>query len=407
MPRSAIISIGNEILLGKTLNTNLAWLAGELALLGLPVDYALTVKDDSAAIHKALEQCWSEYDIVITTGGLGPTDDDITKRSIAEFFETDLIFDPVSWEDVQARFAIRQLPTPDINRNQALLPRGFTALRNERGTAPGLFFTAGEKCFLAFAGVPLEMQFVFETQARDLLRERYGTDNAIVQTTLHTFGISESALAELLSGFRIPDNVNLAWLPQTGRVDLRLYGSDPDAVAGAVVDCLPWIRDFYWGQDEDTPVSVLSAWLKQRGETISVAESCTGGLVQKMITDLTGSSEIFSGGVVAYSNALKTTLLRVRAETLERYGAVSQECAREMAQGIKDLTDSSVAISVTGVAGPDGGTELKPVGTVCFGFSFLNEVTGLTQRFSGDRAGIRHKAAEFAILHLMKLLQGI
>jgi len=190
-------------------------------------------------------------------------------------------------------------------------------------------------------------------------------------------------------------------------VDLRLYGSDPDAVAGAVVDCLPWIRDFYWGQDEDTPVSVLSAWLKQRGETISVAESCTGGLVQKMITDLTGSSEIFSGGVVAYSNALKTTLLRVRAETLERYGAVSQECAREMAQGIKDLTDSSVAISVTGVAGPDGGTELKPVGTVCFGFSFLNEVTGLTQRFSGDRAGIRHKAAEFAILHLMKLLQGI
>lgn len=407
MPRSAIISIGNEILLGKTLNTNLAWLAGELALLGLPVDYAVTVKDDSAAIHKALEQCWSEYDIVITTGGLGPTDDDITKRSIAEFFETDLVFDPMVWEDVQARFAIRQLPTPDINRNQAMLPRGFTALRNERGTAPGLFFTAGEKCFLAFAGVPLEMQIVFETQARDLLRERYGTDNAIVQTTLHTFGISESALAELLSGFRIPDNVNLAWLPQTGRVDLRLYGSDPDAVAGAVVDCLPWIRDFYWGQDEDTPVSVLSAWLKQRGETISVAESCTGGLVQKMITDLTGSSEIFSGGVVAYSNALKTTLLRVRAETLERYGAVSQECAREMAQGIKDLTDSSVAISVTGVAGPDGGTELKPVGTVCFGFSFLNEVTGLTQRFSGDRAGIRHKAAEFAILHLMKLLQGI
>ncbi len=406
MPASAIISIGNELLLGKTLNTNMAWLAGELALLGVPVEFSLTVKDEAEAIGNALAQCWPKYDLVITTGGLGPTDDDITKQEIARFFGAELVFDPAVWEHVQALFAARNLSTPQINRNQAMVPQGFSALRNDRGTAPGLAFSSEGKCFFAFAGVPLEMRYVFDTQARPIIRDRFGIKGSITQKTLHTHGISESALAELLAGIALPEGVNRAWLPQTGRVDLRFYGNDPNAIDSCIEQSLPLISKYVWGRDEDTPVSVLSALLKARGLTFSAAESCTGGLVQKMVTDPPGASDVFAGGVVAYANQVKLVLLKVHPETLAKYGAVSEECAREMALGIKILTNSATAISVTGVAGPDGGTELKPVGTVCFGFSCLDELSSATQIFSGDRNAIRIKAAEFAILHLVKLLQG-
>ncbi len=406
MRKSAVITIGNEILLGKTVNSNLAWLARELALLGLPVEFSLTVKDDPEAIRQALSQAWDSCEIVITTGGLGPTDDDITKQEIASFFGAELRFDPVIWEQVRTMFSARHMETPDLNRCQAMVPSGFKALRNDRGTAPGLYFESGEKCFFAFAGVPLEMQHVFETQARSILVQKYGSKEAVHQQTLHTFGISESALAETLQGFKSLPGIEMAWLPQTGRVDLRLYGPDAEKVLETSESCFKMIPHFVWGRDEDTPVSVLSGLLRNRQLTISAAESCTGGLLQKMITDTAGASEIFLGGVVSYANELKQTLLGVAEATLSQFGAVSEECAREMALGIKTLTKSQTAISITGVAGPDGGTPQKPVGTVCFGFSVLTEVWSLTLTFNGDRETIRHKAAEFALIHLIKHLQG-
>lgn len=407
MYKSAVITIGNEILLGKTLNTNLAYLSGQLAALGVPVEYSLTVKDDPVEIRNALEQCWKRFDVVITTGGLGPTADDITKRVIAEFFGKELLFSAEVWDQVQSRFGARELPTPQINRNQAMVPEDFQALQNERGTAPGLFYTAGGKCFFAFAGVPSEMKHVFDTHVPGILSGQYGNSPAIVQRTLHSFGISESALAEIVSEEIIPKDVSLAWLPQTGRVDLRLYGNNEPAVEEAVAFIEPLVEDWLWGRDEDTPVSVLSALLLRKGYTISLAESCTGGLIQKMLTDQSGASEIFGGGIVAYSNALKTKLLGVLESTLDEHGAVSSACAMEMACGIKSLTESVVAISVTGVAGPSGGTVEKPVGTVYFGFSVLNDVWSRKQIFSGDREAIRHKAAEYALLHMIKHLQGM
>ncbi|MCB5247745.1 MAG: competence/damage-inducible protein A [Candidatus Cloacimonetes bacterium] len=406
MPKSAIITIGNEILLGRTLNTNLAWLASELALLGLPVEFSLTVKDEAEAIRQALKQAWDCCEVVITTGGLGPTEDDITKREIASFFGAELRFDEEVWEHVQKLFAARNIATPRINRCQALVPDGFRALPNERGTAPGLFFEQGDKSFFAFAGVPLEMRHVFDAQARALLIGKYGSGEAIHQVTLHSFGISESALAEILAGFAPPHEVNMAWLPQTGRVDLRFYGMDRQRVSETADTCLELIRPYVWGRNEDTPAEVIKNLLRDNKLTLSAAESCTGGLLQKMVTDPPGASDIFVGGVVSYANTLKQSLLKVNPDTISKYGAVSEECALEMAAGIKNLTESQTAISITGVAGPDGGTPQKPVGTVCFGFSILNRLWSLTQTFSGDRESIRHKAAEFALLHLIKHLQG-
>ncbi len=407
MIKSAIITIGNEILLGTTLHTNLAWLAGELSALGLEGENSVTVKDEAEAIRQALRQAWDSCDIVITTGGLGPTEDDITKGEIAGFFGVELRFDEDVWEHVQKRFALRNMATPQINRCQALVPEGFKVLRNEQGTAPGLFFEAGAKSFFAFAGVPMEMKHLFETKAKKILLDKYGNGHAIHLRTLHTFAISESGLAEILVDFTPPPDVKMAWLPQTGRVDLRFYGTDLDKVSETAANCLKLVKQFVWGRDVDTPVSVLHDLLLKEKLTLSAAESCTGGLLQEMVTDLAGASDIFVGGLVSYSNELKQTLLGVLPKTLSLYGAVSEECAREMALGIKDLTESQVAISITGVAGPDGGTPQKPVGTVCFGFSVLNRVWSLTQIFSGDRNTIRHKAAEFALLHLIKHLKGI
>ncbi|MFO8144289.1 MAG: CinA family nicotinamide mononucleotide deamidase-related protein [Candidatus Syntrophosphaera sp.] len=405
MPRSTIISIGNELLLGKTVNTNLAWLANELAILGFPVEFSLTIKDDREAIFQAVQECWETCEIVITTGGLGPTQDDITKSVIAEFFGRELVFDENIWAQVQKRFSARHMPTPDVNRSQALVPQGFKALKNERGTAPGLFFESGDNCFFAFAGVPVEMRYVFQNHAIQILKEKYGECPAVIQSTLHTFNISESALAELLNELSIPEDVNMAWLPQTGRVDLRFYGTNPESVEQAVKSCLSLVSKYVWGRDADTPVSVLHNLLRNKGLTFSAAESCTGGMIQKMITELAGASDVFLGGAVSYSNQLKQSI-GVSAETLSKFGAVSEECALEMVQGIKNLTESSTAISVTGIAGPEGGTDDKPVGTVCYGFSVLTKVWSLTQNFSGDRALIRHKASEFAILHLIHYLQG-
>lgn len=406
MHSSAVISIGNEILLGKTLNSNLAYLASQLAAMGFPVEFSLTVKDDPWEIKNALSQCWQRFDIVISTGGLGPTTDDITKQVIAEFFGKKLLYSDEVWEQVQSRFSARNLPTPEINRNQALVPEGFQALQNERGTAPGLSYCSGGKCFFAFAGVPGEMKHVFDTHVKGILQAQYGSCAPIIQRTLHSFGISESALAEIVPEDIIPEGVSLAWLPQTGRVDLRLYGNQEASVDSTVGLIEPLVQDWLWGRDEDTPVSVLSELLLRKGCTISLAESCTGGLIQTMITSRSGASEIFQGGIVAYSNALKTKLLGVRETTLAEHGAVSDACAMEMATGIKSLTESAVAISITGVAGPSGGTVDKPVGTVYFGFSVLNDVWSVKQIFSGDREAIRHKAAEFAILHMIKHLQG-
>jgi len=403
---AAIITIGNEILMGKTINTNLAYLGSELAKQGIFVEYALTVKDEPNAIKQALQDTWGKYKIVITTGGLGPTEDDLTKSAISEFFGKKQHFDDNIWEHIQKMFAFRNIPLPETNRSQAMVPDDFIPLRNDLGTAPGLFYREGDFLFFALQGVPSEMKHIFETHIKDIITQNCPDAKPLSIKTLRTYGIAESRLAELFTLSNLPEGVSLAWLPQIGRVDLRFYGTDANKVEEAVKKALPVIKPFVWGYDEESPAEILLALLWKNIYTLSVAESCTGGLVQKLITDIPGSSNSFLGGVIAYSNAVKKNLLNVSDTVLETEGAVSETCALQMAEGIKSLTKSTCSISITGIAGPDGGTAEKPVGMVCFGFIAAEKHWSKKQFFTGDREIIRIKAADFAILTLIQHLQG-
>jgi len=384
----------------------MAYLGAELAKLGMPVDYAVTIKDDPEAIYSALAQVWGNYEVVITTGGLGPTEDDLSKASIAGFFGKELHFEPEVWEHVQSLFSRRKMATPEINRCQAMVPDGFTALKNERGTAPGLHYCQDYRHFFALQGVPLEMRYIFATHIVPILQNSFPNAKAIYQKTLRTHGISESRLAGLYKLSDLPKDVSLAWLPQTGRVDLRFYGSNRQQVDLAISQADKVLAEYVWAGTDESPAEVLLRLLWKNSNSISVAESCTGGLVQKLITDITGASKAFLGGIIAYTNEIKENVLKVDKNTLERYGAVSEQCAAQMAKGIKALTKSRYAVSVTGIAGPDGGTAEKPVGTVCFGFIAAEKLWTKTQIFTGDRDSIRLKAAEFSILELIKFEQG-
>ena len=400
-----LISIGNEILLGRTINTNLSYIAEKLAGLGLPLWQNSVIKDEADDIFNALNKFWAESDIIISTGGLGPTDDDITKQTIAEFFGKELTFHEDIWQQVQEMFARRGLHTPQINRCQAMVPDGFSVLQNLRGTAPGLLLEDSGKVMIALPGVPLEMKYIFETHLISYLQSRFSCQ-PIHQRDIHTSGVSESALAERLSDFKPREGVSLAWLPQTGRVDLRLYGTRLEDVEADTAELTGRMKDVIWAYDHETPYVALHKLMLEKRLTLSVAESCTGGLIQQKITDLEGASGYFLGGVVSYSNSLKEKILNVHEETLVKHGAVSAETATAMALGIKQLTNSELGISVTGIAGPDGGSNEKPVGTVFFAIAFRDEVHGFRQYFSGDRTSVRQKAADFIVLKLIKLIRG-
>lgn len=404
--KAAIISIGNELLLGKTINTNMAYLGAELAKLGIPVELCLTIKDEPSEIKEALGITWGKYDLVISTGGLGPTEDDLSKAAIAEFFGQEMRFDDEVWEHVQNMFSRRNMPTPELNRNQALVPEAFTALKNERGTAPGLCYAHEGKLFFAFQGVPLEMKYIFETHAKDIILAKYPQLQPVYQRTIHTHGISESKLAGLFTWSDVPQGVNLAWLPQTGRVDMRFYGVDKEKVDATVAKATKTLAPYVWGYDNESPATALYKLMTAKKATLATAESCTGGWLGKMLTDIAGASEFYLGGVNSYSNELKVSALKVREDTLKQYGAVSEECAREMVSGVKALTGASHAISITGIAGPGGGTKDKEVGTVFFGFMAGDCTWYAKQLFLGDRDSIRRKATEFAILEMLRYLQG-
>ncbi len=403
--RVAILSIGNEILLGKTLNTNLSWLATQLAEIGLEVFENVVIKDDETQIIETLRRVWNTYDIVICTGGLGPTVDDITKTTVSRFFDKELVFDPDLWEKVQQMFTKRGIATPEINRNQALVPMSFEVLPNEYGTAPGLLYQDGRRSFFALPGVPIEMKYIYTNSMAGLLGKIYPS-TPIYQKTLHTWATSESAMAELLQGLQIPSNVRMAWLPQTGRVDLRFYGSDKDRIDGVCAEVRNHLGNKIWGEDSETPYTVLHSMLIKQAKTLSVAESCSGGLLQALITEQSGSSKYLLGGIIAYSNDIKSMILNVNEDTLHNYGAVSSETAIEMAVGIKKLTNSDLGISVTGIAGPDGGSDQKPVGTVYFAIADDSGTRSFKQYFSGDRSSVRIKATDFLVLQLIDRLKG-
>ena len=401
----AVIFIGNELLSGRVVNTNMSFLGLELAKIGLPLLHTVVIRDEEDAIQTALQDYLNRFKIIFTIGGLGPTSDDVTKKSVASYFSKELIFDDSIWSKVTARFALRGLETPEVNRGQAEVPEGFTFLENKLGTAPGLSYQHKEQILFMLPGVPAEMKNLFLEKVKPLLVEAFPNPPQVVRT-IHTIDIPESSLVELIEDVSIPESLELAYLPQPGRVDLRLTGSDEKLIDPVLSSLRARCSRYIWGYDEETLPGIIHNLMIENKLSLTVAESCTGGLVAALLTDIPGASGFFLGGVVAYGDGSKRDLLGVSKSCLQECGAVSIETALEMAEGVREKFQSDLGASITGIAGPDGGSEEKPVGTVCFAVSYKNKIKGVKRVFPGTRQSIRENAAHFLLNLIRQILLG-
>ena len=401
-----IVTIGTELLLGLTLDTNGAELARTLAPVGVRIVRRTAVADREADIREAVAAALEHTGAVITTGGLGPTRDDITKRIVADLFAAPLEFDETIWASLLERFArAGRTPVPS-NRSQAEVPKGATILPNRWGTAPGLWLEGTPGLAVLLPGVPYEMRMLLEHQVVPRFSQRAGGD-IIRSLVVRTSGIPESTLAERLG--EIEQDVaplTLAYLPGLAGVDLRLTAwnlspedADRRLQAGAAL-LSERAHDFVYGEGEvDLAALVLDA-ARRKGLRIGTAESCTGGLVGERLTEIPGSSDVFTGGVVCYDNSLKTSLLGVPSALIEAEGAVSEAAARAMAEGALRSLKVDLSVAVTGIAGPGGGTDAKPIGTVWLAVADGSKTTARRSVFLGDRHDIRQRAAQGA-LHMM------
>ena len=412
-----IVTIGDELLLGETIDSNAAWLARELGAIGIIVVRRTTVGDNAADITAAVRDALDRTGGVITTGGLGPTADDRTRPAIAAVFGRELRHDAAIWEGLRAiwRERGRSGEPPASNRQQALVPDGATVLTNRYGTAPGLLLEDDRGRWVAMLpGVPREMRGLMSDELLPKLRARIGVDRRVIRSLLlRTTGIAESLLPDLLGeyadGF---ERVTLAYLPGQEGVDLRLTVRDmsPDDADRALSEAASALRPRL-GRHRyaDGPVDlaeVVISSCQAAGKFVAVAESCTGGMLASRLTSVSGSSKAFVGGVIAYDNAVKIDRLGVDAGLIARVGAVSEEVARAMAAGVRHALRSQIGVGITGVAGPDGGTEDKPVGLVWIAVDLDGELVVHGGRFSGDRGEIRFRATQAALNMIRRGLAG-
>lgn len=403
-----IITIGDEIISGHTIDTNSAFIANKLAEIGLWVTYKTAVGDDLKRMEEVINQAMRRADLVIATGGLGPTDDDITKRAIVKVFKRNLVFHEDVLEDIKRRYEVRGIKMPSINQNQALLPQGATYLPNKTGSAVGIVIAEGDKIFASLPGVPREMEIMVSDELIPFLRERVRLGFLRI-IKLRTTGIIESALAEKIMAFtaKLPESLRLAYLPSYGGVDLRIvsFGATremADSPAEILAKQLKEIiGNYVYGEDEDTLEGVIGRLLKERNETLATAESCTAGLLAGQITSVPGSSVYFERGVVTYSNRSKIELLAVPEAVINSHGAVSAETAEAMAIGIREKAGVDYGASITGIAGPDGGTEDKPVGTVFIAVASGRGVRSKKLMLGKDR-NINRRRSVHATLELIR-----
>jgi nicotinamide-nucleotide amidase len=369
--RAEIITIGDEILFGQIVDTNTQWIGTQLTDIGIRPVRKTSVGDNRQDILDAFTQASQRVDVVIVTGGLGPTRDDITKHTFCEYFGTELEINQDALALITDFFAKRGRAMTELNIQQAALPKNCAYIPNLWGTAPGMWFEQDGVIYVSLPGVPYEMKSLMEFEILPRLKARFST-HIIQHKSIRTIGIGESFLAEKISGWEdaLPEHIKLAYLPHFGQVRLRLTGTGTDQdvlekeLAEQVASVLPLIEEHVFGYDSDELETVIGTLLMNSNATVSTAESCTGGYVANQITGIPGSSRYFEGSVVSYSNEVKMNVLGVSSETLEAYGAVSEQTAREMAEGARRLLNTTFAISTTGIAGPDGGTAEKPVGTV-------------------------------------------
>jgi nicotinamide-nucleotide amidase len=416
-----ILTVGTELVLGFTVDTNAAEMARALAEAGIRVRRRASVSDELADVRQALAAALERCGTVIVTGGLGPTPDDLTRQAAAEVFGARLVHDPAVLADLEEKYRRRGIAQmPESNRRQADVPEGATVLPNPIGTAPGLWIDDGHgRLAILLPGVPKEMRGLMEGEVIPRLRSRERTEDGGPRTvirsrTLRTAGIPESALADQVGDEKrlLPPGLSLAWLPSLAGVDLRLtaWNLGEEEARAALAQAAGALRAklgaHLYSEDGDDLAAVVLRALEGHGAKLAVAESCTGGLLGARLTAVPGSSRVFVGGVTAYANEAKLGLLGVSAEAIAEQGAVSEEVARQMARGVARALDAQAAIAVTGIAGPDGGTPSKPVGTVWIAVLWRDQVRTFTHAFPGDREDVRGRAAQWALNYLRRVVAG-
>ncbi len=415
MERAVIVSIGDELTTGRTVDTNASLIADQLMGIGVEVVAVLTVGDFPERIAWAFREALERADMVISTGGLGPTADDLTTETIAEVAGRLLVFHEEVADAIRQRFAAMGRQMPENNLRQARLPEGAVILPNALGTAPGfrleISWNGQRRYLFALPGVPREMQALLREQVLPWLQQSRGSEEVYASRVFQTFGISESALDEMVAGIVPAEAGRLSFRAAFPMISVRLTVRGQPAEASRLLDeygqrLRERLGAFCYGEGEVTMEEVVADLFRSRGWQLALAESCTGGLIGHRITNVPGSSKFFRGSVVAYSNEAKEELLGVRSETLRLHGAVSVETAAEMAAGARDRLAAPVALAVTGIAGPEGGTPDKPVGTVCFGLATPDGV--VTHRYSlwGSREWIKTLASQIGLDWLRRYALG-
>jgi nicotinamide-nucleotide amidase len=409
-----IITIGDELLIGQVVNTNASWMAEQLSMAGISVRQISAIADNSGEIMATLTSAENRADVMLITGGLGPTKDDITKKTLCDFFKRELVFDKGVYDHIENLFKNRGIAINDLNTNQAMIPSDCKVIQNNHGTAPGMWFEQNGKIFIAMPGVPFEMKAMMTDFIIPELSNRFHSKK-IFYKTIHTQGIPESILAGKIEKWEsgLPTGFKLAYLPQPGMVRLRLTTSGENETLARqhieieinkLKEILP---NEIFGYDKDTLEKEIGIILNKKNQTLSTAESCTGGYIAHLITSVPGSSNYFKGSVVAYANEMKENILHVSHHNILHYGAVSEVVVKEMAEGARKLFNTDYAISTTGIAGPDGGTPLKPVGTTWIAIATASRCVAFKFNMGDHRERNIRRAALTALNLLRKeLIQG-
>ncbi|NOY58237.1 MAG: competence/damage-inducible protein A [Calditrichaeota bacterium] len=398
-----IISVGDELLIGQTINTNASWMGEQLLNAGIRVDWVTTVGDNAGHIETALKIAESRANVVLITGGLGPTHDDITKKVISRYFDSKMVLNRKVLENIKARFKKRGILMSQVNRDQALVPEKAKVIFNDNGTAPGLIFDRNGVTFYVMPGVPMEMKAIMKRFVIPQLREKRGERTILFQIYCTT-GIAESTLFQKIGDIaEIEKYARLAFLPSPSGVKMRLMTEGQtqkaaqDALKQAEILLRKNIESYIYASGKCSLEQVVANILTQRGKTLAVAESCTGGLLANNLTNISGSSKFFDRGIISYSNQAKMQALGVPETLIAEHGAVSAQVAQAMAEGVRNTAGTDYGLSTTGIAGPTGGTPEKPVGLVFIGYSDANETLAKRFNFLSDRMGNKERSVAAAL----------
>ena len=391
--KAEIITIGDEILIGQIVDTNSAWLAERLNEIGVRVSQISSIQDDRTHIINALNEAKERADIILITGGLGPTKDDITKETLGDYFQSNFVFNEEVYTNIELIFKSRNIPVLSVNKDQAKVPDNCEVMINKLGTAPGMWFEHDEKVFVSLPGIPFEMKGLISDSVIPKIKDKFNTQ-AIFHKTVLTQGIGESKLAEKIEVWRKSlalYDIKLAFLPSLNSVRLRLSSysggrAEQKVVEDKVAELKELIPEFVFGYDKQTLEEVVGRDLKKKKQTVSTAESCTGGNIAGRLTRISGSSDYFIGSVVSYSDEVKKNILDVSKDDIEKHGVVSREVVEQMAIGIRKKLKTDYSVATSGIAGPNGGTDQKPVGTIWVAVASPTEIVSKMFRFGDERS---------------------